>query len=161
MKCIYTENEIIGCYSDAILTDNYPEALKLYTDDIKAEAAILEAEQGRLGDAGDKCFFREEVCPVYPGDSIVGKVVTIDEKYLSPGYKDRAHQLFYVTGGFGAEANSRGNACYCYNLFSGESDRIERYQVSGYLEENELPDFAGKGLKSIKDKIKDSDKGVR
>lgn len=155
MKCIATENELFESYDNAVVCDNYAEALRLFADDIKAEAVILETEQRALGDAGEYCYNSEEVRPVYFCDSVKGKVVAIGESELSHGYKDRAHQLFYVTGGFGAEPNSRGNACYCYNLYSGEKDRIERYQIIGYLEEKELPAFAANGLRDIKNKEKE------
>lgn len=56
----------------------------------------------------------------------------------------------YVTGGFGAEANSRGHACYCTNLYSGAVCRIERPYVLGIVPEDRLPDFAKKTLASCR-----------
>ena len=42
LKCIYTENELFGRYDSAIASDSYTEIIKLYADDIKAEAIELE-----------------------------------------------------------------------------------------------------------------------
>ena len=45
LKCIYTENELFGTYESVIASDSYPEAIKMYADDIKAEAVQLELNQ--------------------------------------------------------------------------------------------------------------------
>ena len=154
LKCIYTENELFGRYESAIASDSYPEAVKLYADDIKAEAVQLELSQREMGEAALPCYNGEEVRPVYFTDNLIGKVVAIDERYLSVGYKDRGHQLFYVVGGSGAYPSSRGEACFCYELYSGKKERIERYEITGYLKEDELPHFAKKTLDTVKEKIR-------
>jgi hypothetical protein len=107
-----------------------------------------------MGEAALPCYNGEEVRPVYFTDNLIGKVVAIDERYLSVGYKDRGHQLFYVVGGSGAYPSSRGEACFCYELYSGKKERIERYEIMGYLKEDELPHFAKKTLDTVKEKIR-------
>ena len=162
LKCIYTENELFGTYESVIASDSYPEAIKLYADDIKAEAVQLELNQREMGDAALPCHKGDEVRPVYFTDNIIGKVVAIEEKYLSAGYKDRGHQLYYVAGGSGAYPNSRGQACFSYNLYDGKKERIERYEVMGYMREDELPEFAQKTLATVKERIrKEKDKDAR
>lgn len=162
LKCIYTENELFGSYESAIASDSYPEAIKLYADDIKAEAVQLELNQITMGEAALPCYKADEVHPVYFTDNIIGKVVAIEEKYLSVGYKDRGHQLYYVAGGSGAYPNSHGQACFSFNLYTGKKERIERYEVMGYMKEEELPKFANKTLETVKEKIrKEKDKDVR
>ena len=154
LKCIYTENELFGTYESVIASDSYSEAIKLYADDIRAEAVQLELNQRAMGDAALPCYQENEVRPVYFTDNIIGKVVAVEAKYLSAGYKDRGHQLYYVVGGFGAYPNSRGQACFSYNLYDGKKERIERYEVMGYMREEELPEFAKKTLEAVKCKIK-------
>lgn len=154
LKCIYTENELFGTYESVIASDSYPEAIKLYADDIRAEAVLLELNQRAMGDAALPCYKENEVRPVYFTDNIIGKVVAVEAKYLSEGYKDRGHQLYYVVGGSGAYPNSRGQACFSYNLYDGKKERIERYEVMGYMREEELPEFAKKTLEAVKCKIK-------
>lgn len=162
LKCIYTENELFGTYESVIASDSYPEAIKLYADDIKAEAVQLELNQREMGDAALPCYKGDEVRPVYFTDSIIGKVVAIEEKYLSAGYKDRGHQLYYVVGGSGAYPNSRGQACFSYNLYDGKKERVERYEVMGYMREDELPEFAQKTLATVKERNrKEKDKDAR
>ena len=162
LKCIYTENELFGMYESVIASDSYPEAIKLYADDIKAEAVQLELNQRAMGDAALPCYKLDEVRPVYFTDNIIGKVVAVEEKYLSDGYKDRGHQLYYVVGGSGAYPNSRGQACFSYDLYNGKKERIERYEVMGYMREDELPEFAKKTLETVKERIrKEKDKDAR
>lgn len=162
LKCIYTENELFGTYESVIASDSYPEAIKLYADDIKAEAVQLELNQRAMGDAALPCYKPDEVRPVYFTDNIIGKVVAVEEKYLSDGYKDRGHQLYYVVGGSGAYPNSRGQACFSYNLYDGKKERVERYEVMGYMREDELPEFAKKTLETVKERVrKERDKDAR
>ena len=162
LKCIYTENELFGTYESVIASDSYPEAIKLYADDIKAEAVQLELNQRAMGDAALPCYKPDEVRPVYFTDNIIGKVVAVEEKYLSDGYKDRGHQLYYVVGGSGAYPNSRGQACFSYNLYDGKKERVERYEVMGYMREDELPEFAKKTLETVKERVrKEKDKDAR
>ena len=162
LKCIYTENELFGTYESVIASDSYPEAIKLYADDIKAEAVQLELNQRAMGDAALPCYKPDEVRPVYFTDNIIGKVVAVEEKYLSNGYKDRGHQLYYVVGGSGAYPNSRGQACFSYDLYNGKKERIERYEVMGYMREDELPEFAKKALDTVKERgRKEKDKDAR
>ena len=162
LKCIYTENELFGTYESVIASDSYPEAIKLYADDIKAEAVQLELNQRAMGDAALPCYKPDEVRPVYFTDNIIGKVVAIEEKYLSNGYKDRGHQLYYVVGGSGAYPNSRGQACFSYDLYNGKKERVERYEVMGYMREEELPEFAKKTLETVKERVrKERDKDAR
>ena len=162
LKCIYTENELFGTYESVIASDSYPEAIKLYADDIKAEAVQLELNQRAMGDAALPCYKPDEVRPVYFTDNIIGKVVAVEEKYLSNGYKDRGHQLYYVVGGSGAYPNSRGQACFSYDFYNGKKERIERYEVMGYMREDELPEFAKKTLETVKERVrKEKDKDAR
>ena len=162
LKCIYTENELFGTYESVIASDSYPEAIKLYADDIKAEAVQLELNQRAMGDAALPCYKPDEVRPVYFTDNIIGKVVAVEEKYLSNGYKDRGHQLYYVVGGSGAYPNSRGQACFSYDLYNGKKERIERYEVMGCMREDELPEFAKKTLETVKERVrKEKDKDAR
>ena len=162
LKCIYTENELFGTYESVIASDSYPEAIKLYADDIKAEAVQLELNQRAMGDAALPCYKPDEVRPVYFTDNIIGKVVAVEDKYLSNGYKDRGHQLYYVVGGSGAYPNSRGQACFSYDLYNGKKERVERYEVMGYMREDELPEFAKKTLETVKERVrKERDKDAR
>ena len=150
MKCIGTQNGLLMEYTDALCSDRYEEIMKLFADDLRAEAVRLEAEKSAKGDAAAPCFGKDDVEPAPYGRSIKGKVVAMKPDALDDSYRDLSGQLYYVTGGFGAEANSRGRACYCTNLYSGAACRIERPYVLGVVPEDRLPDFAKKKLASCR-----------
>lgn len=150
MKCICTQNGLLMEYTDALCSDRYEEIMKLFAEDLRAEAVRLEAEKSAKGDAVAPCFGKDDVEPAPYDRSIKGKVVAVKPDALDDSYRDLSDQLYYVTGGFGAEANSRGHACYCTNLYSGAVCRIERPYVLGIVPEDRLPDFAKKTLASCR-----------
>ena len=59
------------------------------------------------------------------------------------------NQLYYIVSGFGAEANSRGSACYGWNLCRRRYERIERSEVMGIVPESLLPYVAKQTLEDI------------
>ena len=63
---------------------------------------------------------------------------------LRSEYQRADRQLYLVTGGFGASANSRGSAVFCKNLHTGEHTRFERRDVLGEVKPERLPDWAKK-----------------
>ena len=74
------------------------------------------------------------------------------QKWLCDGFKDISHQLYFVKGGNGAQSNSRGNACFSINLYTGEDTRIERYEVLGEVPEDKIPEFAKEHLANARAK---------
>jgi len=52
------------------------------------------------------------------------------------------NQIMLCIGGFGASPKSRGNACYCIDLYTGKKCRQERPDVMGTLERSQLPKWA-------------------
>ena len=119
MKCISTKNGLLTEYTEAFCSDRYEEVMKRFADDLRAEAVRLEAEKNAKGDAVAPCFGKDDVEPAPYDRSIKGRVVALKPDALDDSYRDLSGQLYYVTGGFGAEANSRGSACYCTNPYTG------------------------------------------
>ena len=62
------------------------------------------------------------------------------------------YQLRLCTGGFGASPKSRGTACFCRSLLTGNSSRFERLDVIGIMPMEKLPEWAKKGLEICKKK---------
>lgn len=158
MKCIGTESELFRQYESVMMSKDYCEIVKLFADDIKAEAVILESKRRAIGMENPDCLTKADLIPVSYTDRIVGKVVAIDEKVLYDGCRDISHQLFLVNGGFGAEASSRGSACMSTNLYTGKGDRIERQEIIGIVPEDKLPDFAKKTIAKIKNRQERDDR---
>ena len=81
--------------------------------------------------------------------SIKDKVVVIKADIFKPEYRISVNQLCLCTGGFGSSANSRGTACFCTNLYTGESVQFKRQDVLGTIEKDKLPDWAKEGLEKV------------
>ena len=124
--------------------------MKLFADDIKAEAIIIETENRARG-ANELPPFKSSDLIADRDECIEGKVVAINPSYLFDGYKSLPYQLFYVTGGSGARANHYGNACFCNQIYTGNETRIERYEVLGIVPDDKLPDFAKATLEKLRE----------
>lgn len=60
-----------------------------------------------------------------------------------------AHQLEYVAGGNGAQANPRGTKVYCKNLHDGKGSYYRRSDILGAVRPEELPTWAKERLGQI------------
>ena len=144
----YTANELFYEYSDCMVGDNFAEMMKLFGERIQQQAGKVLAEQEQAA---------VPLAPLTPGDCfpnsysecIEGKIVAVKTSALAPEYRTANHQLVYVTGGNGAQANARGNACFCINLYSGRHIRWERYDIQGEVKPDKLPEWAKERLSGI------------
>ena len=144
----YTANELFYEYSDCMVGDNFAEMMKLFGERIQQQAGKVLAEQEQAS---------VPLAPLTPGDCfpnsydecIEGKIVAVKTSALAPEYRTANHQLVYVTGGNGAQANARGNACFCINLYSGRHIRWERYDIQGEIKPEKLPGWAKERLSGI------------
>ena len=57
-------------------------------------------------------------------------------------YRHATCQLQLCTSGSGAYPNSRGTACYCTELYSGQRARFERSDILGVIAPEDLPKWA-------------------
>jgi hypothetical protein len=62
------------------------------------------------------------------GCSLKGKVVVLKESALEAGF---GRQLYYCTGGNGANGNALGTSVFLVNLKNGEFERCTRDHVLG------------------------------
>ena len=58
------------------------------------------------------------------------------------GIRHATCQLQLCTSGSGAYPNSRGTACYCTELYSGQRARFERSDILGVIAPEDLPKWA-------------------
>lgn len=144
----YTANELFYQYTDCMVGDNYAELMKLFGQRIQEQADKVLAEQEKAAVpleplCADDCF------PNDYSKSIEGKIAAVKASALAPEYRTANHQLVYVTGGHGAQANARGNACFCVNLYTGKRIRWERYDIQGEVKPEKLPEWAKECLAAI------------
>lgn len=152
--CAYCEsNGLFERYNDVMSSDDYVDLLQLYCDRLHEAAVELQEEIKWEKSVASTVVPASAYTPLNDGEALKGKVVVIMPQAFKREYQRATHQYQYVTGGFGASPNSRGNSCFCVNLFDGEKSRFDRRQVLGIADLNQLPTWAKAGLDSAKAEI--------
>lgn len=147
MKAEYTENGLIGEYSQVVVDSDYLEIMWEFAKSLHEQIEKVASEIGKVAYQPEPITAQE----CHPNDysqSLVGKVVAIKAEALRPEYRRGDMQLVLVDGGNGANANPHGNAVYCIHLNDGRRTRFERYQVQGEIKE--LPAWAAARLDAIR-----------
>ena len=150
--CAYcTMNEIFAQYSDVMVSGDYTEMLELFQERVREETEKLREELAQPGRDGidDKPVTNEGFVPVSYDDELKGKVIVIRPDVLKREYQRATRQYQLCTGGFGASPNSRGSACFCTNIYSGQESRFERRDVLGIVPEDQMPDWVKENLNSL------------
>ena len=129
---------------DAIVSDDYTEIIQEYGKRLAAQAEKTRPVVMRPVLEGlDTRILTAENCQVIDNsDNIQNKIVIINPSFLRREYQLQTSQIMLCTGGFGSHPNSRGNACFCIDLYTGEKCRQERQCILGTLERNQLPQWA-------------------
>ncbi len=124
LVCQYREFGIFSEYSRGEASGDYLEVLREYTARMNEEISALQAERDALNLPGE-LFTSQHCLPHSRGDNIDGKLIVIKAEVFSPEYRRGDNQLVYVVGGAGAQANSRGNAVFCYHLNNSTHTRFD------------------------------------
>jgi hypothetical protein len=144
-------NELFAKYYDVMTSVDYTEIVKLYGERICSQAELVLKSNKEL-DLPATVISKDDCVPDDYRKSINGKVIAINPDTLRNEYRRADRQLYLVTGGFGAEANSRGSAVFCKNLHTGENTRFERRDVLGEVKPDRLPDWAKEAIKKLPEK---------
>ena len=129
---------------DVVVSDDYTEIIQEYGSRVSAQAEKTRPVVMRPVREGlDTRILTAEDCQVVDtSDNIQNKIVIINPSFLRREYQLQTSQIMLCTGGFGSHPNSRGNACFCIDLYTGEKCRQERQCILGTLERNQLPQWA-------------------
>ena len=147
--CGYMQRtDIFNLCNECAYSDDYIEIAHLFGSRIKEAAELFQNKDKELGIPATVISERDCIPDHYSYD-INGKVIAIDPKVLKPEFQRADKQLYLVTGGFGASANSRGSAVFCTNLLTGKSTRYERMDVMGEVKPECMPDWAKRKLETI------------
>ena len=146
-------DELFARYYDVQVSSDYVEIVKLYAQRIDAQAELVREEIQAL-DIPNEVITQQDCIPDDYRNSINGKIIAINPDMLRNECRRADRQLYLVTGGFGAEANSRGSAVFCKNLHTGESTRFERRDVMGEVKPDRLPDWANDKSRILPEKEK-------
>lgn len=140
--CCYGErNDIFQRYSECAVGDDYIDAALFFAERIKRDAELFRSEVEKL-DIPVTVITEADCIPDHYKNDINRKVIAINPAVLKPEYRRADRQLYLVTGGFGASANSRGSAVFCTNLYDGKPTRYERMDVMGEVKTECMPHWA-------------------
>lgn len=147
--CGYMERtDIFNLCNECVYSDDYIEIAHLFGSRIKEAAELFKNKDKELG-IPVTVITEKDCIPDHYSHDINGKVIAIDPKVLKPEFQRADKQLYLVTGGFGASANSRGSAVFCTNLLTGKSTRYERMDVMGEVKPECMPEWAKRKLESL------------
>ena len=153
--CGFAErNDLFELCSECMVSDDYIEIVHLFGSRVANEAELFKEQVEKL-DIPITLITEADCIPDHYSKDINGKIIAIDPKVLKPEFQRADRQLYYVTGGFGASANSRGSAVFCTNLHTGKSTRYERMDVMGEIKtKNDKEDKAMKENFTFQQKTK-------
>lgn len=149
--CAYCrKNDILVFYDDCMGSDDYPEMVKMFGERIaeQAEKTRIELRTPVIQGINNTPLTVADCTPISYDDDINDRFIVIKQEVLRREYRSATHQIKLCTGGFGAYPNSRGSACYCVDLYSGDQARYERRDVLGTLTREQLPKWAEHGLQN-------------
>jgi len=153
--CAYCRPDLIyAVYNEVMGSDDYAEIIQIFGERVAEQAAKTREMFNDLRLEGQDVspLTIKDCTPISGDDDLHDKVIVIKPEKLRREYQRANYQLKLCTGGFGASSNSRGNACFCVDLFSGKSSRFERYEIMGTLKEEQLPKWAKDGLEAYRKK---------
>jgi hypothetical protein len=156
--CGFAErNDLFELCSECMVSDDYIEIVHLFGSRVANEAELFKEQVEKL-DIPITLITEADCIPDHYSKDINGKIIAIDPKVLKPEFQRADRQLYYVTGGFGASANSRGSAVFCTNLHTGKSTRYERMDVMGEIKPERLPEWAKEKAQELSNKKRNNDK---
>ena len=145
--CTYDNPLSAEWVTDAVGSDDYLEAMQIFTDRVQEQIESVRAEQEQF--KFDMTPFTLDDCiPDDRGKNIVGKVVVINAEVNRYEYRHSAYQLVLADGGHGA-VGGRGQAVFGTSLADGKHARWERCDVLGEIRPEKMPDWAKEALAKI------------
>ena len=146
--CTYDNPLSAEWVTDAVGSDDYLEAMQIFTERVQEQIGLVRAEQEQFK-FDLKLFTIDDCIPDNKSGSIVGKVVVINAEVNRYEYRHSAYQLVLADGGNGA-TGGRGQAVFGTCLATGEHRRWERYDVLGEIKPECTPQWAKEALARIK-----------
>lgn len=157
MCSYYSGNSFFGFHTEVFASNDYSEIMEIYGKRIAEQAKHTMEVQKTLPDS-QRIYSSADCAPKDYKENLVGKVIVINSDVLRHEYRSGAHQLYVVTGGFGAESQSRGRAVYADKLCTGDSQRFNREDIVGVLKESAMPAWAKEKLTEYQQKGKQKGK---
>lgn len=156
--CGFVErNDLFELCKECVVSDDHIDIAHIFGSRVANEAELFKEQVKKL-DIPITVITEADCIPDHYSKDINGKVIAIDPKVLKPEFQRADRQLYLVTGGFGASANSRGSAVFCTNLHTGKNTRYERMDVMGEVKPECMPDWAKEKIDAMSRSHKNKDR---
>ena len=161
VTCLYIDAFINP--EDAIVSDDFTEIIQEYGNRLAAQAEKTRplVMKPKIQGIDTSILTKKNCHPIDSSDNLNGKIIVIDPDSLRHEYQMCTNQIMLCTGGFGAYPNSRGNTCFCVDLYTGKMCRQERPDMMGTLDRSQLPQWAELTLTQYERKARNERSGVR
>lgn len=151
--CTYDNPFSAAWATEAVGTDDYLEAMQIFTDRVQGQIEAVKEEQSRFH--FDMTPFTKNDCiPDNRNENIVSQVVVINAELNRYEYQHAAYQLVLVDGGRGA-VGGRGQAVFGTCLADGKRAKWERYDVLGVIKPEKMPDWAKEAIAKLEKQEKE------
>jgi hypothetical protein len=129
---------------NAVVSDDFTEIIQEYGSRlaVQAEKTSPFVIKPKIQGIDTRVLTEKDCRRIDSSDNLFGKILVIKPTPLRREYQMCTNQIMLCTGGFGASPTSRGNACFCVDLYTGKQCRQERPDVMGTLERSQLPKWA-------------------
>jgi hypothetical protein len=138
--------------------DDYLEAVDEFLCRVQEQVTQVRADR-EMSDEPQEVFGASHCLPDGMKHHLEGRVVILKPEGLRHEYRNAAHQLIYITGGFGALPAARGQTVYGNAVFTGDKFTYRRHQVLGVLDPAKAPNWVQQGVKAIRAQQKTKSKG--
>lgn len=135
-------------YSHGIVSGDFLEAMREFTERVNTRLDTLEAERVRR-DLPMETLTASDCIPKGLEMDFEGRVVVIKAECLAPEYRSADHQLALCTGGNGSRFNAIGRAVFCTDLYTGKHAKWERTDIAGVMSTDKLPGWAKEKLADL------------
>lgn len=135
-------------YNNCFVGDDFTELAEMFAERLTEQVQQLKQQHGKMP-CGVKPIGLDECARLPDEGDIKGKVIVIKADSLRPEHRVPINQLYLANSGNGTHIRARGTAVYCTNLYDKRDVRMERYDIIGIIEPENLPEWAKKGLDEI------------
>ena len=140
--------------TEGVGSNDYLEMMEEFLHRVQGQIDKVRVDRERTGEPQEMLERKHCLLSFSAAENLNGHVVVMKPEVLRPEYRNAAHQIALVTGGFGASPNARGRAVFCREVFSGEKSEWRRQDVLGVLDPAKAPDWVKPGVEAIRAQLK-------
>ncbi|GHU45709.1 hypothetical protein FACS1894120_1050 [Clostridia bacterium] len=136
-------------------TENYPEAIKAYAEQITEQAYAASLDRNNTAFMSGVKYVKLTDVHCLPGskdEDFKGKLVIADPNALLPEYRSSTSQIIECSHGNGCSPTAIGRSVFGTELYSGKLVTYDRSNILGICDESKLPQWAKTKLRIVENK---------